>query len=183
MTWALLTAPGLQGVVATVRAAMSLASSLSTPFPGCEQNQLLQGRDVTFAKLTHHDLLHQQASWQIPAVLLWQNLSRIKEKIKLEVGNKCFSVFMPSSSWLHRGVSDEILGKTDRSQPKPTDFNPLSDFTLSVAYWNWSWNACRAPEPICSWWILLICWKLNCPIQTLLTWQQTALCLLFIDFC
>lgn len=128
MTWAFLTAPGLQGDVATVRAAMSLASSLSTPFPGREQNHLLQEKDVTFTKLTHHDLLHQQASWQIPAVLLWWNLSRIKEKIKLKVGNKCFSVFMPSSSWLHRGVSDEIWRKPGRSQPKPTDFNPLSEF-------------------------------------------------------
>lgn len=125
MTWAFLTAPGLQGVVATVRAAMSLASPLGTSFPGCEQDHLLQGRDVTFAKLTHHDLLHQQASWQIPGVLLWQNLSRIKEKIKLEVGNKCFRVFMPPSSPLHRGVSAEIWGKPDRSQPKPTDFNPF----------------------------------------------------------
>lgn len=128
MTCAFLTALGLQGLVATVRAAMSLASSLGTSFPGSEQNHLLQGRDVTFAKLTHHDLLHQQASWQIPAVLLWQNLSRIKEKIKLEVGNKCFSVLMPSSSWFHRGISNEIWGKPVRSQPKPTDFNPLSEF-------------------------------------------------------
>lgn len=183
MTWAFLTAPGLQGDVATVRAAMSLASSLSTPFPGREQNHLLQGRDVTFAKLTHHDLLHQQASWQIPAVLLWWNLSRIKEKIKMEVGNKCFSVFMPSSSWLHRGVSDEIEGNQAGVSPNPQILILFLNFTLSVAYWNWSWNACRAPEPICSWWILLLCWKLNCPIQTPLTWQQTAVCLLFIDFC
>lgn len=103
------------------------SSSLGTFSPGCEQSHLLPGRDVTFAKLTHYNLLPQQASWQTPALLLW-NRSRIKEKIILEVGIKCFSVFMPSSSWLHRGVSEEICGKPDRSQPKPTDFNPLSEF-------------------------------------------------------